>query len=109
MPATVANKARVANQLTLISPDGGTDHMLALRTALAFRPEVIFFLTDAALMTNTDANLILAERGKTRIQAIEFGLGMNLAGESSPLRRLATSTGGEYRYLDVLRFPRVPQ
>ena len=107
MPATTANKQRVANQLTLISPDGGTDHMLALRTALAFHPEVVFFLTDAALMTNTDANAILAERGKTRIQAIEFGLGADLSGESSPLRRLATATGGEYRYLDVLKFPRI--
>lgn len=107
MPASKANKGRVATQLTLISPDGGTDHMHALRTALAFRPEVVFFLTDAALMTNSDANLILAERGKTRIQAIEFGLGPDLAGEGSPLRRLATTTGGEYRYLDVLKFPRI--
>ncbi|MDR3633678.1 MAG: VWA domain-containing protein [Isosphaeraceae bacterium] len=107
MPATTANKARVATQLTLISPDGGTDHMLALRTALAFHPEVVFFLTDAALMSNSDANVILAERGKSRIQAIEFGLGADLAGETSPLRRLATTSGGEYRYLDVLKFPRV--
>ena len=107
MAATAANKARVANQLLQVKPDGGTDHMLALRTALAYHPEVIFFLTDAALMTNADVNLVLKERGKTRIQAIEFGLGADLAGTSNPLRRLATSTGGEYRYLDVLKFPRV--
>ena len=34
-----------------IVPDGGTNHMIALRAALALRPEVIFFLTDADLMT----------------------------------------------------------
>ena len=35
--------------------------MLALRTALGLKPEVVFFLTDADLMTNNDVNEILAE------------------------------------------------
>ncbi len=105
MVATPANKQRVRVQLDTVVPDGGTDHMLALRAALAIRPEVIFFLTDADLMTNTDASEILAEAGKTRIQAVEFGRGAEL-GNSGPLRRLASSTGGAYRYLDVTRFPK---
>src|SRR5262245_25709406 len=73
MAATSANKERVQAQLAAIIPDGGTDHMTALRTALALKPEVIFFLTDADLMTNGDVNDILQEVGMTRIQAIEFG------------------------------------
>jgi hypothetical protein len=105
MAATQVNKARARSQLDRIEPDGGTDHMLALRAALAFHPEVIFFLTDADLMTNSDASDILAERGKTRIQAVEFGRGEEVLG-SAPLRRLATASGGSYRYLDVTRFPR---
>ena len=105
MPATSANKARVQNQLRTVGPDGGTDHMLALRTALGLKPEVVFFLTDADLMSNNDVNEILAEAGGSRIQAVEFGRGSDL-GMETPLRRLATTTGGTYRYIDVTNFPR---
>jgi von Willebrand factor type A domain len=105
MAATTANKARIRAQLAAIVPDGGTDHMSALRAALALKPEVIFFLTDADLMTNGDVNEILSEAGTTRIQAVEFGRGVSL-GERTPLRRLATTTGGAYLYIDVSQFPR---
>jgi hypothetical protein len=105
MPATAGNKSRVQGQLQAVAPDGGTDHMLALRTALGFRPEVVFFLTDADLMSNNDVNEILAESGGSRIQAVEFGRGSDL-GLQTPLRRLATTTGGTYRYIDVTKFPR---
>lgn len=105
MAATKVNKARVRSQLDAIVPDGGTDHMIALREALSRHPEVIFFLTDADLMTSSDVVEILAEAGKTRIQAVEFGRGPEVGG-SVPLRKLATSTGGSYRYLDVTSFPR---
>jgi hypothetical protein len=105
MAATTTNKARVQTQLAAITPDGGTDHMLALRAALGLKPEVIFFLTDADLMTNSDVNEILAEVGATRIQAVEFGRGTNL-GQQTPLGRLATTTGGSYLYIDVSKFPR---
>src|SRR5262249_37065420 len=102
---TAANKTRVATQLAMIGPDGGTDHMLALRTALALRPEVIFFLTDADLMTQSDVSALLTEAGNTRIQSIEFGRGLELGAQNNPLRRLSSATGGSYRYIDVTRFP----
>jgi hypothetical protein len=105
MPATTVNKTRVQNQLLTVAPDGGTDHMLALRTALGLKPEVVFFLTDADLMTNADVNEILAETRGSRIQTVEIGRGSDL-GLETPLRRLATTTGGTYRYVDVTRFPR---
>ncbi len=105
MAATVRNKARLQTHLQTIAPLGGTDHMLALREALKLKPEVIFFLTDADLMSNTEVNEILAEVGSTRIQAVEFGLGTEL-GLRSPLARLATTTGGTYLYIDVSKFPR---
>jgi hypothetical protein len=105
MAATAINKARVQTQLETISPLGGTDHMLALREALKLKPEVIFFLTDADLMTNSDVNEILTEAGSTRIQAVEFGRGTEL-GQRTPLGRLATTTGGSYLYIDVSKFPR---
>src|SRR5271166_5226528 len=105
MPATAANKVRVQNQLQTVAPDGGTDHMVALRTALGLKPEVIFFLTDADLMSDNDVNAILAEANGSRIQAVEFGRGTDL-GMQTPLRRLATTTGGTYRFIDVTNFPR---
>jgi hypothetical protein len=106
MAATAVNKERVGHQLLLVVPDGGTDHLIALRTALAIHPEVIFFLTDADLMTQTDAQTIIAEAGKTRIQAVQFGTGYEIASTTNPLRRLTSSTGGTYRYIDVSGFPK---
>jgi hypothetical protein len=105
MKATGTNKTLVQIQLARISPLGGTDHMLALREALKLKPDVIFFLTDADLMSNSDVNEVLAEVGSTRIQAVEFGCGTEL-GHRTPLGRLATTTGGSYRYIDVSKFPR---
>jgi len=107
MTATVANKGRVGVQLSHVVPDGGTDHMLALRAAFELKPEVIFFLTDADLMSQSDVTSLLNDAGTTRIQAVEFGRGVELIAEN-PLRRLSTSTGGTYRYIDVTRFPRTP-
>ncbi|WP_337175877.1 hypothetical protein [Paludisphaera sp.] len=104
MPATSANKARVRAQLAAVSPFGGTDHLLALRTALVDRPEVVFFLTDAADMTNSNVEIVLRESKGTRIQAIEFGIGRDM-GQHTPLRRLAAESGGSYHYIDTSRFP----
>jgi len=103
MSATQDNTSRIRTLLARIVPDGGTNHMEALRTALALKPEVIFFLTDADLMTRRDADDIIAAAGTTRIQAIEFGIGPSMS-DSAPLRRMSTGTGGSYRYFDVTRF-----
>jgi len=103
MAATPANKERVRVLLSSIQPDAGTDHMIAIKAALALRPEVIFFLTDADLMSRQEVEEILSLVGKTRIQAVEFGLA-GAAGGSAPLRSLAKATGGSYRYIDVKTF-----
>ena len=105
MEANPSNKARVKSLLANVQPDGGTDHMLALRTAFGLHPEVIFFLTDADLMTRQDVAELVAVAGKTRIQAVEFGQVSGLGG-SAPLKLLAKSTGGSYRYIDVNSFGR---
>ena len=100
MTASPSNKARVRTLLGEVVPYGSTDHNLALRAALAMKPEVIFFLTDADLMSRTDAEEIRREAGPTRILAVEFGIGPAVRG-AAPLRRLAESTGGSYKYIDV--------
>ncbi len=106
LPATSGNKTMVRNQLARVAPDGGTDHMLALRLALTLHPEVIFFLTDADLMTNNDVTEVLSRAARTRIQCVEFGRGLDIGG-NNPLRRLAAASGGTYRYIDVTHFPGV--
>ena len=103
MLASPANKRRVQDLLTTIPPYGGTDHMLALRTALTLRPEIVFFLTDADSMRPEEVTDIVRIAGKTRIHAVEFGQ-TGILGGSTPLRSLATQTGGSYRYLDVNTF-----
>ena len=103
MPASPANKRRVSDLLATVPPYGGTDHMLALRTALALRPEIVFFLTDADSMRLEEVADILRVAGKTRIHTVEFGQ-TGVLGGSNPLRVLAEKTGGSYRYLDVNTF-----
>ena len=107
MAATAVNKARVTEQLRTVVPDGGTDHLHAMRTAIGIKPEVIFFLTDADAMTEDEVTILLGEAGKIRIQAIEFALGADLGGRANPLKRLATASGGNYRYVDVTQFLKV--
>lgn len=102
-PATTENKARLITRLERIEPDGGTDHEIALYPALALRPEVIFFLTDADRMTDGEADDILKAAGRTRIHTVQFGAGSSIL-SSDPMRRLAATTGGTYRYIDVTTF-----
>jgi hypothetical protein len=100
MSATQESKSRVHDQLAAIGPGGGTDHARALRAAIALKPEVIFFLTDADRIDVQDLKDIRSEAGPIRIQAVEFGDGPS-SGAASALRDLATATGGSFRHIDV--------
>jgi hypothetical protein len=104
MPATAANKERARQKLATIKADGATDHVKALRSALVLKPEVVFFLTDAEQYRADEVEPILKEVGSARIQAIQFGYGLD-SGEGDPLRSLAHLTGGTYRHIDVSKFP----
>ena len=102
-PATESNKAQVEKQLERLLPEGGTDHMEALRIALAMKPEVIFFLTDADLMTYSDVNKLVQDELQVRIQTIHFSPGSDISGPS-PLKKLAAASGGNYRHIDINKF-----
>lgn len=83
---------------------GGTKHKGALLMALRMSPDVIFFLTDAAIprLSQTELAMIQdrAERNGTTIHAIEFG---SQAGPAlgTFLRQLADMNNGEYQYVDI--------
>ena len=102
-PATREHQSRLRVKLDSIEPDGGTDHKVALLAAFRLKPEVVFFLTDADAMTDLDADELRAAAGPVRVHAVEFGVGPAIV-SSAPLKRLAVSTGGLYRYLDVTTF-----
>jgi hypothetical protein len=105
MPATAENKARTRTRLKAIPALGGTKPVPAIKTALAQRPEVIFFLTDGEELTKEEAMDLATEAGPTRIHTIEFGVGPNVQSQG-PLRRLASASGGQYRYIDVTSYRR---
>ncbi|MGH7129711.1 MAG: hypothetical protein ACREIV_14170, partial [Planctomycetaceae bacterium] len=68
--ATDVNRTLARQYIAGVPADGGTDHMPALRRALAMQPEVLFFLTDAQQPILTPKNLDEIERlnqGRTRI------------------------------------------
>ena len=83
---------------------GGTEHIEPLRLAIRLSPDVIFFLSDAAIQTLGAAQIAdLKQRCDgvgTVIHAIQFGLGTEPAGGSF-LKPLARACGGEYRYVDT--------
>ena len=105
LPANPAEKAKFRNYLENVKPFGGTDHIAALRESLKLGAEVVYFLTDAELMTESEAEEVLRQVGSTRIHAIEFGVGPDLS-TTNPLKNLTRATGGSHRYIDTNTFNR---
>jgi hypothetical protein len=86
---------------------GGTEHLLALKAALALRPDVIFVLTDAnePQMRPDELRLVRQINRGTAICTIEFGLGPPQPSYNF-LQQLAAENGGEHAYVDVRRLAR---
>ena len=106
--ATDINRTLARQFISSVQPDGGTDHMPALKKALRYQPEHLFFLTDAdqpILSARELHEIKTANNGRTAIHCVEFGKGPELPGDNF-LRKLARENGGTYRYRDVTRFGR---
>jgi hypothetical protein len=104
--ATDINKTLGVQFIGSITPDGGTDHMPALRQALSYQPDHLYFLTDAdqpQLSARDLAEVRRINRNRTQIHCVEFGTQGDL-GVDNFLKRLARENGGTYRYRDVTRF-----
>jgi hypothetical protein len=101
--ASERNKQLAANFVGGIVADGGTDRLIALREALSFTPDVIFFLTDA---DDPMAPSELADIARTNrrvgaaICVIEFGRRQNPS-PGNFLRQLADESGGQYGYVNT--------
>jgi Ca-activated chloride channel family protein len=107
LTATKKNLDRAKRFVESIHADGGTDHNAALLAALRFRPEVVFFLTDADLMSLADVRMLTGANRQVRrpatIHTIEFGSGANLA-DDKPLRKLAEENDGTFNFVNVTTF-----
>ncbi len=99
-------KRNAENFVDTIAANGGTDHMAALKRALACKPDVIFFLTDADEPKMSNGNLAEIKRlardaGGVQINAIEFGVGEKISPDGNFIQRLAQDNGGQYIYFNV--------
>ncbi|MHC4877316.1 MAG: vWA domain-containing protein, partial [Planctomycetota bacterium] len=103
--ATDINKTLAGQFIKRMTPEGGTTHLPALMKALSYRPEHLYFLTDATEPLSAAAlnDIRQANRGRTQIHCVEFGKGGDLALDNY-LKRLARQNGGTYRYRDVRSF-----
>ena len=105
--ATSIHRTLARQFIATVQPDGGTNHMPALRMALSLEPDAIFFLTDAdEAMSAADLDEVARlNRGRSKIYSIEFGKGNELKHQNF-LKRISEQNGGSYRYRDVTQFTR---
>jgi hypothetical protein len=98
------NKELAAQFVRGISAYSGTDRFAALSQALAHKPDVLFFLTDAdSGMSPYEVDRVTERNGgRTAITCIEFGVGPARGGNF--LVELARRNGGQYIYVDTRRF-----
>ncbi len=104
--ATDNERATAIEYVKGIHAIGGTEHVPALRLGASMSPDVLFFLTDAAdpILSDGQLNDIVqrcTSRGTT-VHSIEFGSGPN-PGPGRWIEELASQTGGQYRYVDILQ------
>lgn len=107
LPASTGNLSRAKSFLKEVAATGGTEHNPALLAAFKLQPEVIYFLTDADMMTDRDVEMLTKVNRKSRppatIHTIEFGNGPRLS-SNKPLRRLSALNDGTYSYINVEKF-----
>ncbi|MBP87234.1 MAG: hypothetical protein CMJ64_11020 [Planctomycetaceae bacterium] len=103
--ASDENKRLAREFIERVSPVGGTRHLEAINLALGMRPDVVFFLTDAAepqLTPRELAGIKRRNRSEATIHSIEFGSGPFRGGDNF-LVRLARQNGGKHVYVDVTK------
>ena len=111
--ASDVNRTLARQFVNSIRPDGGTLHFPALRKALRFNPEVVYFLTDAAqpqLDAKQLSQIQRLNKGGARIHCIEFGIRAQLRDRrlstANFLQKLASQNDGQYRYVNVTQLIR---
>jgi hypothetical protein len=91
-PADPQSKAQLLYWLRLIEPDGGTDPRVALKQAVAMRPDAIFLLSDGAFPEGTVDMVTKLNTRKVPIHCVDLAGGLG----GDHLRRIAQANGGRY-------------
>jgi hypothetical protein len=95
--ATTAHKQQAARLLQGIHAEGATEHLPALKQALLLRPDVIYFLTDAADMKAEQVRIVtLLNHGGSIIHAIELSA-VSTRRDETTLHVLARENRGQYK------------
>lgn len=105
---TDRNKKSAARFIKSVTADGGTARFPALKHALAFQPDVIFFLSDVVDPISAKEMTEIArinERIGAQICVIEFGTD-DKPSKSNFLTELARGSSGQYGYVNVSKLPR---
>ncbi len=101
LDATPENVAAAAQALANLPAEGKTEHGPALQKALALRPDVLFFLTDADDLTNEHLRLVAAcNQQRAVIHTIELNTS-NRQRTDMPMQVLARAHHGVYRAVDL--------
>ncbi|MDG2468152.1 MAG: hypothetical protein P8M80_02635 [Pirellulaceae bacterium] len=106
MVANVENKKRAKKFALGISGGGATEHFSALKMAVDFGPDVVFFLTDAADPGLSEREMDVVDRmnrNAASIHTIEFGYATSSV-QGNFLMQLARRNGGQYVYKNVTHF-----
>jgi hypothetical protein len=97
LTADPATLRQVAGLVLALRASGNTNHGRALCRGLQFRPDVLYFITDAdEIGPDVVTEVTRLNRGGTVIHAVELSE-RRTDRPDSPLRRLATRNGGTYR------------
>jgi hypothetical protein len=100
-----AAKQEAARRVMALRAQGSTDHVAALQRALAFQPDVIFWVTDADELTPEQVRRLTAlNHGRTVIHAIELS-SREPTTTDGPLALLTHANRGSYRVVPLTTDP----
>jgi hypothetical protein len=86
-------------------PEGGTDHLQAIKAALRLHPDTIYLATDADDLNQETVDFVArCNKSKTVIHTIEVTRWLD-SGRSALLRKLAEANGGTYHAVVVKSNP----
>ena len=94
IPADPRNLGRVYNWIGQSQVQGGTQPQLAMALTLKLKPDVVFFLSDGDIPTETQG-VVRYHNDGSAVHTITFGSDVG----SRIMRQIALKNGGEYRFI----------
>jgi hypothetical protein len=100
VPATEEQRARTADWIRHLQPDGGTNPLPALLVALTLRPDAIYFLSDGKFDPATVTQMRIRNRKhRLRRQIPIHTIAFVDRSTEGLMRAIARNSGGKYRFV----------